>query len=365
VQAVFRQKVPRYNHGDFGQWSSAAVMRLRIGVIGLGDAWQQRHAPALRALADRFEVRAICEQVGHRAEQAAAEFDASAVESFRTVARREDIDAVLVLAHQWYGALPLVVAAEAGKAVYCTAGVEVQAEEAEQIRRCVERSGVVFMVELPRRKAPATARLKQLIAAQLGQPRLLLCHQCASSRSATVCPANRRPEYAALGEMIEAIDWCCYLVGKRPTAVVGLIHTSPTDRGRAGDEDYYMISLDFSESTAPGTGQMAQISCSRYIPAHWHEAISYRAAAALQASCQRGVAFADLPSTVVWFDEAGRHQESLDSERPLGELLLAEFYRAVVEGAAHTSDLDDLCRALHIVQQARRSHVDGRRIVLD
>ncbi len=340
------------------------MIRLRVGVIGLGDAWQQRHAPALRALADRFEVRAICEQVGHRAEQAAAEFDASAVESFRTVARREDIDAVLVLAHQWFGALPLMVAAEGGKAVYCTAGVELQPEEAEQIKRWVEQSGVVFRVEFPRRKAPATVRLKQLIAAQLGQPRLLLCHQCASSRAATVCPANRLAEYSALREMVEAIDWCCYLVGKQPSAVMGLIHTSPADGGRTSDEDYYMISLDFSEPAAPGTGQLAQISCSRYIPAHWHEAISYRAAAALQVSCQRGVAFADLPSSVVWFDEAGRHQESLESERPLGELLLAEFHRAVVEGKAHSSDLDDLCRALHIVQQARRSHVEGRRIAV-
>ena len=28
----------------------------------------------------------------------------------------------------------------------------------------------------------------------------------------------------------------------------------------------------------------------------------------------------DLPATLVWFDEAGRHQESLDSERPVGRL---------------------------------------------
>ena len=42
---------------------------------------------------------------------------------------------------------------------------------------------------------------------------------------------------------------------------------------------------------------------------------------------QRGIAFVDLPATLVWFDEAGRHQESLDSERPVGEQLLTHFYR--------------------------------------
>ena len=34
-------------------------------------------------------------------------------------------------------------------------------------------------------------------------------------------------------------------------------------------------------------------------------------------------------TTLVWFDTAGRHQESLDSERPVGEQLLTHFYRSV------------------------------------
>jgi len=45
----------------------------------------------------------------------------------------------------------------------------------------------------------------------------------------------------------------------------------------------------------------------------------------------------DLPATLVWFDEAGRHQESLDSERPVGEQLLTHFYRAVTSLVRRTS----------------------------
>ena len=63
-------------------------MRLRVGLIGLGDAWQARLRPALRALADRFEVRAICDQVRHRAEQAAAEFQAEAVDGYHAWSAR-------------------------------------------------------------------------------------------------------------------------------------------------------------------------------------------------------------------------------------------------------------------------------------
>ena len=67
---------------------------------------------------------------------------------------------------------------------------------------------------------------------------------------------------------------------------------------------------------------------------------------------------------LVWFDEAGRQQESLDNERPVGELLLTQFHRAVTSLLRKTSDLDDACRALAIVDQARRSHLEGRRIEL-
>ena len=38
-------------------------MKLRIGLIGVGTHWETRHLPALRALSDRFEVRAVCDPV--------------------------------------------------------------------------------------------------------------------------------------------------------------------------------------------------------------------------------------------------------------------------------------------------------------
>ena len=61
-------------------------MKLRIGLVGLGNAWENRHRPALRALNDRLEVTAICEPVAHRAEIAAGEFKAAQVDGFRALA---------------------------------------------------------------------------------------------------------------------------------------------------------------------------------------------------------------------------------------------------------------------------------------
>jgi len=340
-------------------------MKLRVGLVGLGESWEQRHRPALRALGDRFEVRAICEQVSHRARQAAAEFEASAVDGFRALADREDIDAVLMLSDQWFGLLPILAACDSGKAVYCSVDVALEPEQAEHIRRRVEESGIAFMAEFPRRQAPATLRLKELIATELGEPRLLFCH----ARS----PRNHGPQNGdprcrkenasrhSARDLIELVDWCRYVVGSDPTAVTGLMHG---ESGEPAEEDYQMMSLDFSPPGHPGTGAVAQISRGRYIPARWQEAVTYRPLAALQVSCQRGIAFVDLPSTLVWFDDAGRHQESLESERPVGEQLLAQFHRSVTSLLRNTSDLQDACLAQSIVLAARRSHQEGRRIEL-
>jgi hypothetical protein len=151
------------------------------------------------------------------------------------------------------------------------------------------------------------------------------------------------------------------VVGREPTFATGMMHHGGQD---SVDEDYQMMSLDFSNRSAPGTGPLAQISCGRYFPPRWREAISYRPLPALQVACQRGIAFVDYPSTLVWFDEAGRQQESLDGERPVGELLLTQFHRAVTSLVRKTSDLEDACRAVFIVEQARRSNQEGRRMAL-
>jgi len=125
-----------------------------------------------------------------------------------------------------------------------------------------------------------------------------------------------------------------------------------------------MLSLDFSERGRPGTGPVAQISCGRYIPGRWHEAVGYRPLAELQVSCEKGIAFVDLPSSLVWFDEAGRHQESLESERPVGEQILTQFHCAVTNRACRSPDLEDVCGALLIVQEAARSFREGHRVEL-
>lgn len=326
-------------------------MKLRIGLIGLGDAWQTRHRPALRMLQDRFDVRAVYHTISKLADRCAAEFEAEPVGGYRELVSRSDIDAVMVLQHSWQGWLPVIAACEAGKAVYWAGELKFDDENVD-VRRVIESSGVAFMTEFTRRFAPATLRLKELIATKLGQPNLIFCHRRTTPNESGSTQSNLKnsPDQ----EMVELIDWCRYVVDRDPGNVTSM----------AGPcANYQSLSLYFPES-GERPAVTSQISCGSYIPDQWHEASSFRPPAAMQICCERGVAFIDLPSSLVWFDDAGRHMEALETESPVGEQLLTHFHRAVTSLVRNLGDLNDAYLAARILDAARQSATEGKRIDL-
>ena len=270
---------------------------------------------------------------------------------------------LLMLAAQWYGPLPLLAACDVGKAVYCAANLRLSVEQTKSIKKRVEKSGIAFMNEFAHRLLPATIRLKELIATKLGPANLIFCHHRLGEHGRlNGLPGKSGNKCEVDHELVELVDWCSYVIGRKPKWVIGTTHSNAK---LAGEEDYQMINLDFSDEEGPRTGPIAQVSCGNYIPAEWTEAISYRPRAQLQVSCENGIAFIDLPSTLIWFDKAGRHQESLDSDRPVGEQLLLQFYRSVTSLVRKTDDLENVCRAISAVQEARRSSCEGIRVELN
>lgn len=325
-------------------------MKLRLGLIGLGGNWQTRHRPALRMLHDRFDVRAVFSPVAKLAENTASEFQADAVDGYRSLVSRCDIDAVMVLQRTWLGWLPMLAACEAGKAIYWAGNVRVDPEEDQHVRAAIEKSGVAFMAEFPRRFAPATLRLKELIATRLGEPQLLFCHLRLPGGG-----EKGKPGDLSHCEFVELIDWCRYIVDREPEQV------SSTSRQLSDDSGYRCMTLDFPARDGK-EAVTAQISCGDYIQGSWQEADNFRPPSALQIRCERGVAFIDLPSTLVWFDDAGRHLESLESELPVAERLLTQFHRSVTSLVRNISDLNDAYRAATILDAASESERLGKRI---
>ncbi len=341
-------------------------MKLRVGLVGLGDQWTTRHAPAFRALADRFEITAVCCEVFERARKVAAEFDATPMHGFRNLVDRQDIEAILYLSPQWFGPLPILAACDNGKAVYTSAALDVTPIQAAEIRHRVEAAGIAFMAELPRRYSPATLRMKELIATRIGQPQLLFCHQRLflesqqdQRRKGQMCPIVWR-------NLMELVDWCRYLVGDNPNSVVSSIFENNDPQS---NQFYQMVNLDFppvrDSDGAASWKPMAQLSVGHYIPQRWPDALSFRRPPSVQIRCEKGMAFIDLPSNLIWFDDAGQHHESLEAERAPGEQMLNQFYRSVTSLVRHNQDPENAWRAMKIVVDAHRSASTNQRIEID
>src|SRR4051794_11516878 len=78
------------------------VRRLRVGVIGVGNAWRSRYRPALAALHSIFEVRAVTDPSPHRAQTAARRLNCPITAGVLELLDRSP-EAVLVLGRPWYG----------------------------------------------------------------------------------------------------------------------------------------------------------------------------------------------------------------------------------------------------------------------
>ena len=340
-------------------------MKLRIGLIGLGDLWQTRYRPALRMLDDRFDVRAVYSTISKLAESTAAEFQADPIDGYRSLVCRCDIDAVVILKRCWLGWLPALAACQAGKAVYWGAGLDFDPIQEMPVRDAIEKSGVSFMAELPRRFAPATLRLKELIATRLGAPTLIRVHRQIVS-DAPVVDAGGSACRTEDSELVELVDWCRYIVGHTPEAVTSACR----ENGFQSLLLHYADRADHDHGERDGDQRggdqdvMAEIVTDATLPTRWKEAASFRMPAAMKIQCENGVAFIDLPNGLVWFDDAGRHVESLETESPVGERMLRQFHRSVTSLVRDLGGLVDAYEAASVVQAARESHESGRTITL-
>src|SRR4051794_20102520 len=87
-----------------------------VGIIGVGRRWP-RWRGALEGLSDRFAVRALCDQGRGGAGRAAREIGAAAAAGPAELLARPDVEAVLLLARQWFGLWPLTLACQSRKPV--------------------------------------------------------------------------------------------------------------------------------------------------------------------------------------------------------------------------------------------------------
>jgi predicted dehydrogenase len=150
------------------------MSRIRVGVIGCGEAAQILHLPTLMQLSDRFEVTALCDVsatvldgvgdlwgIGRR------------VSDYRELL--DDVDAVVIANPDPYHAEVTLAAVAAGKDVLCEKPLCLGPRECDEIAAAAEREGRIVQVGYMRRHPPAVQDAKRLLA-EIGEVRFARVH---------------------------------------------------------------------------------------------------------------------------------------------------------------------------------------------
>lgn len=139
-----------------------------VGIIGLqpGRSWAAvAHVPALRALADDFEIIGVANSNKASAEAAAAVCDLpNAFESVTELIACPAVDIVSVTVKVPHHFDLVAQAIAAGKHVYCEWPLGNGREEARELARRANAKGVVAVAGTQARVAPEIQYLRQLIA---------------------------------------------------------------------------------------------------------------------------------------------------------------------------------------------------------
>src|SRR4051794_32999732 len=150
--------------------------RVRVGVVGCGEVTQIIHLPTLSALADRFDVTALCDVDVTVLSRVA---DLWSVErrfqDAQALVESRDVDAVLIANPDEYHAENALMAIAAGKDVLVEKPMCLGVRECDEIVAAARSAGAIVQVGYMRRHATALAEARRALE-ELGEIRYARVH---------------------------------------------------------------------------------------------------------------------------------------------------------------------------------------------
>src|SRR5438874_7041468 len=147
--------------------SKGGAKRIRVGIIGANPdrGWAaQAHIPALRSLADDFEITALSTSRRESADAAAKLFGVpTAFDNHQDLVSNPAVDVVAVTVKVPYHLELASAALEAGKAVYCEWPLGNCLQEAETLAALARKQRGLAVAGLQARSAPSVAYVRDLL----------------------------------------------------------------------------------------------------------------------------------------------------------------------------------------------------------
>lgn len=306
---------------------------VNLGLVGIGPFWESRYRPALMKLSAKLKVAVVYDNVTSRAEQAAREMSARAVGGIVAMANRVDVQALLLLDAGWQGSATLRLLSDCRKPILLATQVDAASSELLKLHQQAVSHGVTIMPAFPHRCTPASNRLQELMATQLGRP--LRAKIAISPTSLQSLPFATEADLGGQlpppqNPLLDWADWCHYLFRAVPQEV-------------ARPEDGQGVRLDFPPLDRDGSltpVRVADLSLCPTAPVADQPLLDE-----VRLNCERGEARLLGSNIIEWTAEGSQQTEELTAERTETEVLLDHFCRRVAGGLIPVPSLDDLIRA--------------------
>jgi predicted dehydrogenase len=290
---------------------------IRLGIIGLGRRWQ-RYRIALAQLSKHVQIRAVCDQVGQRAETVARQLRCAAAGGAIDLIERDDVDAVLLLDRQWFGLWPLEQASRQGKPVFCATSLTAESPYADRLHALLQESGVRVMMALLPCAAPSFGRLSEVLQQRLGPARFVRADAILPARTARM----RGEQLLRSGLALSLFHACRTLIGDSPlNSVTHLPEAS----------SFASAALEFEQ------GRVALITLAA--------GVAGRSSCRFEVRGEKGAAVASGPGCVRWSDSEGYHSHRL-AMPSLHQYLLERFVQALRTGGPSRPSFDEAYQGL-------------------
>lgn len=314
----------------------SSTRQLSLAVIGPGPEWESVYLPALKQLGSRVRVSAISGTTAKPVTAAAAACQSQTSGSIRALLR-ERSDGVLLIDPGWWGWFPARLAVEAGVSVLLTGPHLPIGDEARELLKRAESQSVLVMPELRLRYTPATLRLRELVATDLGS----ICQ-------VDVCTVSRGVP-GTMRVLRELLDWCRSIVGSAP-ATIGCQRLEASGRGashlitmtlptREQQPEPLQVRLQLSLECDENTANSGRVSAAAD---EWPIEFSVR--------CKYGEARLEDAVHLRWRAGGQERVESLSTERTAAGVALDHFARRLAGGLIPVPGLADLVDAERLAQ---------------
>jgi predicted dehydrogenase len=203
-------------------------------------------------------------------------------------------------------------------------------------------------------------RLKELLATQLGQARLVVGHSrlYGFDRYALPGPTTQiAPAPLLIDPGSYLLDWCGFVFQAMPLSLHGFrCEVLPRDASAEQDSDFESFVATFAR------GATAHISFGRYHRTSWGEATRFLPPPGFQVFAERGAAWLEMPERIQWSCSSGHQDERLPLEPTVGDVLNDQFHRLVRGDHSLAPTIHDALEIAQLVEQLRRSQLEGRTV---